>query len=121
MMRRFLEAGLILPTLLALLALAVLVGLGTWQLQRKAWKESLIAQMERQVHADPGPAMTGLEPLAAISQEYRRVRLRGVFQHDQERYLYAPDPRLGPGFHVYTPLRLQDGGQLYVNRGFVPE
>ena len=38
--------SLILPGLAALVALAILIGLGTWQLQRKAWKEDLIAQIE---------------------------------------------------------------------------
>ncbi|MFL5158294.1 MAG: SURF1 family cytochrome oxidase biogenesis protein, partial [Microvirga sp.] len=33
--------SLVLPGLATLIALAILIGLGTWQLQRKAWKEDL--------------------------------------------------------------------------------
>jgi surfeit locus 1 family protein len=121
MLERFRKAGLWWPTSLTLLGLAVLLGLGTWQMQRKAWKEGLLAEIEREVHADPGPAITRLDEFRAVAHPYRRVRLRGIFQHDQERYFYAPSPQLGAGYHVYTPLRLSDGGLIYVNRGFVPE
>jgi surfeit locus 1 family protein len=31
----------------------VLIGLGTWQLQRKAWKEGLIAALDAQLAAPP--------------------------------------------------------------------
>jgi surfeit locus 1 family protein len=37
----------------ALLAFVVLIGLGTWQLQRKAWKEGLIAALDAQLAAPP--------------------------------------------------------------------
>ena len=40
--------------------------------------------------------------------EYLRVKVRGHFLHDKERYLYAPDERLGLGYHVNTPLMQPD-------------
>jgi surfeit locus 1 family protein len=43
-------AGLLIP---ALLAFVVLIGLGTWQLQRKAWKEGLITALDAQLAAAP--------------------------------------------------------------------
>ena len=45
-------------TLLALAAIAVLIGLGVWQLERKAWKEGLIETLEQRLNADA----TGLPP-----------------------------------------------------------
>ena len=45
MLHRFREAGLMWPTLLALPALAFLLGLGGWQMQRKAWKDGLAAPL----------------------------------------------------------------------------
>src|SRR5205823_8718076 len=39
--------GLVLPGIVVLAALAVLLSLGTWQLDRKAWKEALIATLDR--------------------------------------------------------------------------
>lgn len=123
--------GLVLPGLLALAALAVLVALGTWQLDRLAWKQALVAQVEARATAAPAqladparwPAMT------AETDDYRRVRLAGTFRHGREAYLYhvAGDSRVadrgrprGQGYFVMTPLDLEGGGTVVVNRGFVP-
>ncbi|WP_371348981.1 SURF1 family protein [Ancylobacter sp. IITR112] len=113
--------------LAALVAFAVLVGLGLWQLQRLAWKETLIAQVEARIHQDPVP----LPPEADWGQidfakdEYRRVTVQGRFRHDLEVQVYAlvdqePDGSGGPGYWVVTPLGLADGAYVLVNRGFVP-
>ena len=53
--QRFRAAGLVWPVALALPVLALLIGLGTWQMQRKAWKEDLIAQITARVHQPPVP------------------------------------------------------------------
>ena len=127
MLTKLRAAGLILPTLLALSSLVVLVGLGNWQMSRKAWKDALVQQIEAGLRSAPvalGEALRGWPCLAAkncLFPEYARVRVRGRFEHDRERYFYAPDPSLGPGVHVYTPLVLEDGRRVMVNRGFVPE
>jgi surfeit locus 1 family protein len=56
----------------------------------------------------------------AKTNEFRPVRVEGVFEHGQERYVGATADSGQPGFHVVTPLRLDDGRRLLVNRGFVP-
>jgi cytochrome oxidase assembly protein ShyY1 len=43
----------ILPTLLVLLAVVAMVGLGVWQLQRKAWKEARLALYARNATLPP--------------------------------------------------------------------
>ena len=43
----------LLPGLATLAAFLVLVGLGTWQLQRKAWKDGLIATLSERLAAPP--------------------------------------------------------------------
>ena len=48
--------GLLVPSLFALPGLAVLIGLGTWQLERKAWKEALIATLTQRVAQAPADA-----------------------------------------------------------------
>lgn len=119
--------GLLAPAIAALVALAILLGLGTWQLRRMAWKEGLIAQIETRARAQPVP----LPPEAAwngwsaAAEEFRRVRASGTFRHDRETLVHglAPGERPGAprqGFYVVTPLVQPDGSTVLVNRGFVP-
>ena len=132
MLTRFKTAGLIWPTLLAIPALAFLLGLGVWQMQRKAWKDGLVAEMKARTVAPPMPLEQVLGALTASYPpdeklpvgEYTRVLARGAFDHARELYYYAPDQRLGPGYHVYTPLTSPQRDctrVIIVNRGFVPE
>ena len=113
-------AGLLWPLALALPALAILLALGTWQMQRKAWKEDLLARISARVNQPPVPLAEALAQSAG-NLEYARVRARGTFVHGSEQLLWAPDPRLGPGYDVVTPLRLGDGRFILVNRGYVTE
>jgi len=121
MLQRLRQAGLVWPTALGLAGLAVLVGLGTWQLERKRWKDDLIAKITARVSAPPQP----IERAAALLRrgddiEYLHVAARGRFHHGKERYLYAPT-RAGLGWHVYTPLELAPQRFVWVNRGTVPD
>lgn len=105
----------------ALLALAGFLALGTWQVHRLAWKQDLIARIDARVHAAPtdAPGRDEWPQMSAARDEYRRVRATGVFLHDREALVQAAT-ELGSGFWVLTPLRKADGGVLLVNRGFVP-
>lgn len=121
MLAKLQRAGLIWPTLVALAGLAVLVGLGTWQLERRAWKQGLLAKIAARVNADPvpiGATSQTLEP--GDDFEYLHVKATGRFLHDKERYLYAPAAS-GLAWHVYTPLQLGPGLVVWVNRGQVPD
>lgn len=107
--------------LVAVLLFCGFVALGVWQVQRLAWKTELIAQVEARVHASPAPAPG---PAAWVHvdrarDQYRRVTLRGFFQHDRETRVQAVTD-LGAGFWVMTPLRTDRGFTVFVNRGFVP-
>lgn len=111
----------LLSAFAVLTALAVLIGLGTWQMQRKGWKEALIERIEERTKAAPIPVTDIGTKVVTDAIGYYRVTATGRFLHDREQYLWSPDPRHGPGFHVYTPLQLQDGRFVLVNRGYVPE
>lgn len=105
-----------------LLGLFILfVSLGTWQVERRAWKLDLIARVDARIHAAPVP----LPPPAdwpAVNRdhdEYRQVRVRGTFLHLHEAFVQASTV-LGAGYWVLTPLQLADGHIVFINRGFVP-
>lgn len=109
------------------LGLAGLVGLGLWQLERLAWKEALIAQVAERAAAPPvdAPPPADWASLAPADYEYRHVRLTGVYDFSRQvlvfRALDRPRGRFGgPGYLVLTPLRLGDGADVIVNRGFIP-
>ena len=105
----------------ALAAFSGFISLGLWQLDRRAWKHELIERIAQRVHAAPVPAPGLAEwPLVrAATHEYRRVVLRGSFDHGRETLVQAVT-ELGAGSWVLTPLRRDDGSMVLVNRGFVP-
>ena len=122
MLQRLKQAGLIWPTLATLLAFGMLLSLGTWQMQRKQWKEDLIAKIAARVAAEPVALAQAEEQRRAGGDiDYLHVSARGSLLHDKERYLYAPDQTAGLGWHIYTPLQLAPGRILWVNRGWVPD
>jgi len=119
--------GLLLPSMLAAIGIAVLVGLGFWQLERRVWKEDLIARVEARTKAPavPIPAEADWPSLSASPDEYSRVSASGRFQHAREALVYTvlsePKGRFsGQGYWVLTPLELASGAIVIVNRGFVP-
>jgi surfeit locus 1 family protein len=117
---------LLAPGVAAFVALTVLLSLGFWQLERKAWKESLIAQIETRAHGEPGDIVPEAQwsEWRAKDDEFRRVRLTGTFLHDKEVAVHGllSAQRGSPlqGFYIFTPLRLASGAIVIVNRGFVP-
>ncbi|PDS70212.1 SURF1 family protein [Rhizobium phaseoli] len=105
---------------LVLIALAILISLGTWQVQRLHWKEGLLADIAARQVAAPVP-LADIEAMAASGGdiEYRKVTATGRYINNKERHFFATW-RGQTGFYVYTPLELADGRFLFVNRGFVP-
>ncbi|MBB3006928.1 SURF1 family protein [Cupriavidus alkaliphilus] len=108
--------------LFAAAAIAGLVALGNWQVERRAWKLGLIAQVAERVHAPPvaAPAPAQWAGLTKANAEYRRVRASGTFLDDRQTLVQAVTEQ-GGGYWVMTPLRLADGSTVLVNRGFVAE
>ena len=121
------RGGVIAATVFTLIGLAILIGLGAWQLERKTWKENLIATMTERLDAAPRdlPPRANWSGLIQDRDEYRRVRFSAEFLTGEEALVYAsgsavrPDVK-GPGYFVFAPARLADGSIVVVDRGFVP-
>lgn len=126
--------GLVALTIATVAALALLIGLGNWQWQRKAWKEELIAMVGARASADPLPperwssltCRSMHDAGLAESCEFTPVRLVGRFDHAGERHIFTTAPSGfksgGAGYWIFTPFDTADGtARIYVNRGFVPE
>ena len=106
--------------LCAALACAGFLCLGSWQLARRDWKHALIARVDARVHAPAvaAPAPPAWPAITAATDEYRRVRLEGVYHYEAQQRVQAVTV-LGPGYWILTPLQREDHSIVYVNRGFV--
>lgn len=121
-------AGLHSRRTLALLAVAgialflVLAALGAWQVERRGWKLALMQRVEQRLHAAPQPlpARTDWPHVDAAGHEYRPVQARGHWLAGRT-VLTQATTELGAGFWVLTALQLDAGGQVLVNRGFIPQ
>ncbi len=120
------RGSLLWSTLVVAVAVLALAALGTWQLQRKAWKDGLLAQIAARTQAPSIPLAEAARQIAAgqiaagEDLEYARVAVKGRFLTGREAYYWAPSAS-GPGWHVYAPLETADGALVIVNRGFVSQ
>ncbi|EWY38412.1 hypothetical protein N825_13020 [Skermanella stibiiresistens SB22] len=105
-------------TIFTVVAIAIMLGLGTWQLQRLAWKTELIERIEAGLNAAPVPLPTVIGNPA--EWDYHRVSATGRFLHDHELDLAARSLNGRIGYHVVTPLQRDDGTVVLVNRGWIP-
>ena len=115
-------AGTLAALLLAAaVALAGFAALGVWQVRRLAWKQDLIARVERHVNSAPvaAPGRADWQVLSREADEYRRVAVHGEYDFSRA-VLVRATTALGAGFWVLTPLRTDQGFWVMVNRGFVP-
>ncbi|GAB0094276.1 SURF1-like protein [Sergentomyia squamirostris] len=110
-------------------------GLGCWQVQRKKWKEDLIANLQVKTTQNPAELPDNLDDLTDL--EYRPVIIRGTFLHEKELYMGPrsfiqhgdAQSKSGVfskqgntvGYNVITPLKLEGREEIIlVNRGWVP-
>lgn len=107
----------IAPILFGLCGVAVLIGLGLWQLQRLEWKEAMLANIASRLAADPIPLP---EQPAKDRDQYTQVITMGEVLPGELAVLTSRKPD-GPGFRIISPFRTADGRLILVDRGFVPE
>ncbi|PRY25078.1 surfeit locus 1 family protein [Aliiruegeria haliotis] len=108
----------LVPTLLiGLIGAAILVSLGVWQVQRLAWKEGVLAEIEARIVADPValPANPSAE-----TDLYLPVEMSG---HTGERELHVliSTRKLGPGFRIVTAFETLSGRRVLLDQGVVPD
>ena len=103
----------------ALAAIALTVALGQWQLRRADEKLALQAAWDRTAQAAP-LAVGGAQFGAVAAQLPMRVTVSGRFLHEHAVWLDNRQLEGRAGLILITPLRLDDGGVVLVNRGFAP-
>ncbi len=116
---------------LAAAAMAILCGLGAWQLQRREEKGAFLARLAAQAEAPPAslPARERWAGLDLDSADLTRVTASGEWLPGATATVRVAmvrpegaDRRPGGfGRYLIAALRLPDGGVILVNRGFAPE
>jgi cytochrome oxidase assembly protein ShyY1 len=108
------------------LTLALLIGLGVWQLQRRAEKHALIAQLTERLAAAPAalPPLAQWSALTPVRDEFRRVRFSAVYESRPDAMVYSAGSAIredisGPGTWAFLPARLPTGETIVINTGFV--
>lgn len=111
----------VLTTLLVIAAVAVMIWLGFWQLERLAWRQDLNRRITAQLNAPPLD-LNGEIPVAQLSEmEYRMVQVTGVYDFEHEFLWRNQIWDNQPGYHLFTPLRI-DGSDwvVFIDRGWIP-
>ena len=106
---------------------ALFVGLGLWQLQRRTEKHVLIAALTERLAAEPAalPPSSQWSALTPDADEFRRVRFTATYQSRLNAMVYGAGSAIrpdisGPGTWAFLPARLPNGEIVAVNAGFVP-
>jgi surfeit locus 1 family protein len=109
-----------------LLMVALFVGLGVWQLQRRIEKHALIAALTERLAAPPAPLPwpSQWSALTPNKDEFRRVSFSAAYQPAPDAMVYSSgsavrDDISGPGTWAFMPARLPTGETIVINAGFV--
>jgi surfeit locus 1 family protein len=108
------------------LILALLLGLGFWQLQRRVEKHALIAALTERLAAPTGrlPPAAQWGALTSARDEFRRVGFSATFEARPDAMVYSSGSAVrpdisGPGTWAFMPAQLPEGETVVVNTGFV--
>lgn len=104
---------LIFPMLMGVVGLAVLLGLGSWQVQRLNWKQAAIAAIDARIADSPVPVPDRPDPTI---DKYLPVQATGTLTGQELNILTSRD--VGPGYRVISVLET-GGRRVMVDLGFV--
>ena len=107
------------PTIVTLLLVPLMIGLGVWQWERASWKQGLVDTNEDRARQSP----VSLESLTDYrdAEQYRQVFVRGYYDMEHQLLLDNRTYNGHAGYHVLTPLRMAESDKVVlVNRGWVP-
>jgi len=109
-----------------LLMVALFIGLGVWQLQRRVEKHALIAALTERLAAAPGalPSPAQWSVLTPAHDEFRRVSFAATYEPRPDAMVYSSGSAVredisGPGTWAFLPAALPGGETVVINAGFV--
>lgn len=93
---------------------AILVSLGVWQVQRLAWKQAIIADIDTRIAADPVPLPQTPDP---VQDAYLPVEVTGVMGSDYVQVLVSKKGA-GAGYRIIRPMT-RKADRILIDMGFV--
>jgi len=105
-------------TVLVFFGLVVLIGLGSWQLSGHFWQREAAETRDERLARPPVPLASDMG--GKLDYLFTVVEAKGTYLHDKELTVRLQHYETEPGLHVVTPLLLEDGTHLLVDRGWVP-
>ena len=113
-----------IPALATVLGMAILIGLGVWQVQRLHWKEGLLARIAALRSAPPEPLDVVLRRAAdGLDIDYARVQ-QACPEIETAPYLRLYSVKDGyAGYRIIAACPLAGGpyGAILVDRGFIAQ
>jgi surfeit locus 1 family protein len=103
---------------IAVLMMAML-GAGAWQLQRWDERRARNERIEAR-QREPAVDVRNLDQALGAEREWRAVTAVGEFAVNEQVFVGFRSFEGTPGYHVLTPLVMDDGSGVLVNRGWVP-
>jgi surfeit locus 1 family protein len=110
------------PILLAsAIGLAILISMGVWQVQRLAWKNALIAEIDKRMSEAPLSISQLAKHEHDVLEDGTIVKLKmvGSFKPTQLRKITTLNG--GVGFEILQGFVSTNGADILVSRGVVPE
>ncbi|MEQ3625107.1 MAG: SURF1 family protein [Celeribacter sp.] len=105
--------SIVIALVVGVLGAAFLASLGTWQLQRLAWKEAILSEIESRIAADPRPLPKTFDPEA---DRYLPVQVTGTIGAEPILIL-ASVKEVGAVHRVLGVLTTDDGRRILIDRG----
>ena len=109
-----------------LVLVAIFIGLGLWQLQRRVEKHALIAALTERLAAAPVPLPSASEwgRLNAAKDEFRRVSFTATYARAPDAMVYSAGSAVRedastPGTWAFLPARLASDEIVVIDTGFV--
>lgn len=107
----------LIPTLVALVLMAIGLSAGIWQSGRAEQKLALKARLEALAHEPALPLAS--QAFDAENLRWHFVEARGTWLGQATVLLDNRIHQGRPGYHVITPLQLADGKVVLINRGWI--
>ncbi len=103
------------PLLFGAFGIAVLMSLGIWQMQRLAWKEAVLAEIDARIGAAPVALPAAPDPVA---DRFLPVQVKGELTGEELDVLVSRK-EIGAGYRVISVFVTETGRRVLLDRGFL--